>query len=74
VGDALSVRISENKDIDVARVCLGLARERAKNTYPSGAAAAWSELRVGETLIFESSMCRRADGKYALSGGRERHR
>jgi hypothetical protein len=34
----------------------------------TGAAAARSELRVGETLVFESSMCRRADEKRALSG------
>ena len=82
MGDALRGRMSENKDIDVARVCLGPARERAKNTYPSdvgksgfentGAAAARSELRVGETLVFESSMYRRADGKRALSGRRGR--
>jgi hypothetical protein len=35
VGDVLSRRILENKDIDVARVCLGPTRERAKNTCPS---------------------------------------
>jgi hypothetical protein len=38
----------------------------------TGAAAARSELRVGETLVFESSMYRRADGKRALSGRRGR--
>jgi hypothetical protein len=38
----------------------------------TGAAAARSELRVDETLVFESSMCRRVDGKHVLSGRRER--
>jgi hypothetical protein len=68
------VRTSENKDIDVARVWVSRGKEPKTLAHLTsersgfeniGAAAARSELRVGETLVFESSMCRREDGKHA---------